>query len=61
MTPGEYVDEVLQGRIRDRVLGSQLKAGFAVRGILAGYLRDPRSCDYATLLEWVRPDPALGG
>jgi GNAT superfamily N-acetyltransferase len=61
MTPGEYVDEVLQGRIRDRVLGSQLKAGFAVRGILVGYLRDPRSRDYATLLEWVRPDAALGG
>jgi GNAT superfamily N-acetyltransferase len=55
MTAQEYVDGVLRGDIRDRVLGSQLKAGFAVRGLLVGYLRDPRSCDYATLLEWVTP------
>ncbi|HEY3817946.1 MAG TPA: GNAT family N-acetyltransferase [Polyangiaceae bacterium] len=58
MTAREYVDAVLRGDIRDRVLGSQLKAGFAVRGVLAGYLRDPRSCDYATLLEWVNPQGA---
>jgi GNAT superfamily N-acetyltransferase len=49
----EYVARVLRGEIRDRVLGSQRKAGFEVRGILTGYLRDPRSRDYATLLEWV--------
>ncbi len=55
MTAQEYVDSALRGEIRDRVLGSQLKAGFAVRGLLVGYLRDPRSCDYATLLEWVKP------
>jgi GNAT superfamily N-acetyltransferase len=54
MTPEDYVERVLRGNIRDRVLGSQLKAGFAVRGILVGYLGDPRSRDYATLLEWVR-------
>jgi GNAT superfamily N-acetyltransferase len=56
MGASEYVDRVLRGEIRDRVLGSQIKAGFAVRGLLVGYLRDPRSCDYATLLEWVRPE-----
>jgi hypothetical protein len=55
MTPEEYVDRVIRGELVDRVLGSQIKAGFAVRGILVGYLRDPRSCDYATLLEWVAP------
>jgi GNAT superfamily N-acetyltransferase len=53
MAPEDYVERVLRGEIRDRVLGSQLKAGFTVRGILAGYLGDPRSRDYATLLEWV--------
>jgi GNAT superfamily N-acetyltransferase len=52
MTPEEYVESVLRGDLRDRVLGSQRKAGFTVRGILVGYLRDPRSRDYATLLEW---------
>lgn len=55
LTAEEYVEGCLRGDIRDRVLGSQLKAGFSVRGILVGYLRDPRSRDYATLLEWVRP------
>jgi GNAT superfamily N-acetyltransferase len=55
LTAQEYVEGCLRGTIRDRVLGSQLKAGFVVRGILDGYLRDPRSRDYATLLEWVRP------
>jgi hypothetical protein len=53
LTAEEYVARVMRGEIRDRVLGSQLKAGFAVRGLLVGYLRDPRSRDYATLLEWV--------
>jgi GNAT superfamily N-acetyltransferase len=56
MTPEEYVDRVLRGEIRDRVLGSQVRAGFAVRGVLKGYLKDPRSRDYATLLEWVNPE-----
>ena len=55
LTPEAYVERVLGGELVDRVLASQVKAGFAVRGILVGYLRDPRSCDYATLLEWVRP------
>jgi GNAT superfamily N-acetyltransferase len=55
MTAQEYVDAALRGEIRDRVLGSQLKAGFVVRGILVDYLGDPRSCNYATLLEWVNP------
>ncbi len=53
MTPEDYVSGVLRGDLRDRVLRSQVRAGFAVRGVLRGYLQDPRSCDYATLLEWV--------
>jgi GNAT superfamily N-acetyltransferase len=53
-TPEQYVAAVESGMISDRVLGSQLRAGFAVRGILPGYLHDARSRSYATLLEWVR-------
>lgn len=53
MTPEGYAAAVLRGEIRDRVLGSQLKAGFVVRGVLLDYLCDPRSCNHATLLEWV--------
>jgi hypothetical protein len=55
LTPEDYVARVLRGEIRDRVLGSQIKAGFAVRGILVDYLKDPRSRNYATLLEWRAP------
>ncbi len=54
LTPEQYVLDVTHGRIRDRVLGGQLRAGFEVLGILPGYLQDARSCDYATLLEWAR-------
>jgi GNAT superfamily N-acetyltransferase len=53
MGPEEYVERVKRGELRDRVLNSQLGAGFEVRGVLVGYLADPRSRDYATLLEWV--------
>ncbi len=55
LTAREYVASALRGEIRDRVLGSQLKAGFEVRGILERYLKDPRSRDYATLLVWDAP------
>jgi GNAT superfamily N-acetyltransferase len=54
--PSEYVEQVVAGTIRDRVLGSQLKAGFQVRAILPNYLRDARSGNFATLLEWQNPD-----
>jgi GNAT superfamily N-acetyltransferase len=54
-TPEQYVAEVISGARLDRVLNSQLKAGFVVRGILPRYLPDPKSCDFASLLEWVNP------
>lgn len=53
MTPEQYVAEVIAGTRTDRVLNSQLKAGFVVRGILPRYLPDPKSCDFASLLEWI--------
>jgi ribosomal protein S18 acetylase RimI-like enzyme len=55
MWPEEYVQRVIDGELHDRVLSSQLRAGYRVRGILDEYLQDPRSCNYATLLEWTRP------
>jgi len=55
LTASEYVEKALRGEIKDRVLGSQIRAGFTVRGVLTGYLNDPRSLDYATLLEWKAP------
>ena len=50
MSPARYVDEVVRGLRKDRVLTSQLRAGFTVRGILASYLDDWRSAGYATHL-----------
>jgi GNAT superfamily N-acetyltransferase len=52
-TAEQYVEAVKRGEVADRVLTSQLKAGFQVRGILPGYLHDARSRSSATLLEWV--------
>jgi GNAT superfamily N-acetyltransferase len=52
LSPGEYVARVMRGELRDKVLTSQLRAGFEVRGILPGYLDDPRSRSFATLLVW---------
>jgi hypothetical protein len=50
MSPEEYVARVLKGELKDKVLTSQVRAGFEVRGILRGYLDDPRSRNFATLL-----------
>lgn len=56
MTPHDYVARVVRGELRDRVLVSQLRAGFSVRGLLQGYLHDWRSRHWATLLVWENPD-----
>lgn len=50
LSPEAYVEKVIAGEIRDRVLGSQLRACFRVEGILRDYLVDARSGNYATLL-----------
>ena len=55
-TPEEYVWQVQDGKIKDPVLGFQLRQGFAVRGVMSNYIHDPRSHDYATLIEWLNPD-----
>lgn len=55
MTPEQYVSEVSRGVRKDRVLGSQLKAGFVVKGILTNYLDDWRSASFATHLYWENP------
>jgi GNAT superfamily N-acetyltransferase len=55
LSPAQYVDEVVRGLRKDKVLGSQLRAGFTVQGILDGYLLDARSRSFATLLVWTNP------
>ncbi len=55
-TPAEYVYAVQDGLVKDPVMGFQLKEGFVVRDVMANYIRDPRSMNYATLIEWLNPD-----
>jgi GNAT superfamily N-acetyltransferase len=56
MTAQEYVARVMGGKLEDRVLVSQLRAGFKVRGLLRDYLHDWRSRHWASLLEWTNPE-----
>ena len=55
-SPEEYVERVKNGEIRDLVLSFQLREGFQVRGVLRHYLRDARSKNNASLVEWLNPD-----
>lgn len=58
LAPAEYVAQVVRGERKDRVLVSQLRAGFEVRGLLPAYLHDWRSRHVATLIVWDNPDRA---
>ena len=55
MSPHEYVERVRNGEIRDLVLSFQLREGFQVRGVMPHYLRDPRSSNHSSLIEWINP------
>ena len=56
LTPEEYVERVVRGELKDAALNAHLKAGYRVRGVHMGYLRDDQSLDYATFLEYDNPD-----
>jgi predicted amidohydrolase/GNAT superfamily N-acetyltransferase len=56
LTPEDYVRKVIDGELRDDVLGFQLNEGFVVRGILRNYITDPISLNHASLIEWLNPD-----
>ncbi len=56
LSPEQYVQRVIEGELRDPVLGFQLKEGFVVRGILRNYITDPRSLNLASLIEWLNPE-----
>jgi predicted amidohydrolase/GNAT superfamily N-acetyltransferase len=55
MSPQEYASRVVAGELRDLVLSFQLKEGFVLRGVMPHYLRDARSGDHASLIEWLNP------
>ena len=56
MSPEEYIQKVIEGKIDEPVLGFQLKNGFKFIKVLQNYLKDSRSVDYATFIEWKNPD-----
>jgi predicted amidohydrolase/GNAT superfamily N-acetyltransferase len=56
LTAEEYVEKVIHGELSDPALNAHLKAGYHVRGVHMGYLRDDQSIDYATLIEYENPD-----
>ena len=56
MSPEEYAQRVIAGEFRDLVLSFQLREGFVLRGVMPNYLRDARSRNYSSLIEWLNPD-----
>lgn len=56
LTAEQYVEEVVAGTRTDPALSAHLRSGFTVRGVHMGYLRDERSLDFATYLEYENPD-----
>ena len=56
MSPQEYAQRVVTGDFRDLVLSFQLREGFQLRSVMPNYLRDPRSHNHASLIEWLNPD-----
>lgn len=61
MTAREYVENVMDKTLYDPVLTAQLSNGFALKGLIAGYLpSDTASCGYASFLEWNNLDYKKG-
>lgn len=56
LSPEEYVKKVLKGEIREPVLYFQIKNGFNFIKILPNYIKDSRSLNYATFIEWKNPE-----
>lgn len=56
LSPLEYVKKVKRHEIKEPVLAFQLRNGFKFIKIMPNYLKDPRSLNYATFIEWKNPD-----
>lgn len=55
MTAQEYAEAVVRGELKDLVLSFQLNNGFKFIKILPNYMRDARSLNYASFIEWINP------
>jgi GNAT superfamily N-acetyltransferase len=56
LSPQEYVNQVVAGKIYDSTLSFQLRHGFEVRGLLEDYIEDAASDNWSTLIVWQNPD-----
>lgn len=56
MTAEEYAKKVVAGELSDPVLSFQLKNGFQFIKILPDYMKDRRSLNFATFIEWKNPE-----
>lgn len=56
LAPQEYIEAVTRGELTDPVLTPELKWGCTPMGLFAGYIMDPPSCHYATIVVWENPE-----
>ncbi len=56
LSPLEYVHKVKRHEIKEPVLSFQLRNGFKFIKILPNYMKDPRSLNNATFIEWKNPN-----
>lgn len=52
----EYVARIADGRLTDPTLSFQIANGFAVLGVIRGYMTDAVTGDLASLIVWENPD-----
>ena len=55
MTAEQYVDAVIKGKLTDPVITFLLRCGRTPVKVVANYLEDAQSCNYALLMEWRNP------
>ena len=55
MSAQKYAEKVVSGEIQDLVLSFQLKNGFEFIKVLPNYMRDARSLNNASFIEWINP------
>ena len=55
LSPLEYVHKVQRHEIKEPVLSFQIRNGFKFIKILPNYMKDPRSLNNATFIEWKNP------
>ncbi|SET10658.1 hypothetical protein SAMN05660297_01425 [Natronincola peptidivorans] len=55
LSPEEYIEKVIDGEISDPVISFMFKCGRRPVKILANYVEDNKSRDYACLMEWRNP------